>query len=123
MAMKRDLDSDDSHIGKLCSITYSWGEQGQPTGVQVCNFIGDDWKVGNKISGSISCWSDKQGRIMSSGSNAVESGSNQAGCLVKAMHDIISGFDERKKKIVESMGFIRLLKFPPNKSTNSAGKL
>jgi len=89
----------------------------------VCNFIGDDWKVGNKISGSISCWSDKQGRIMSSGSNAVESGSNQARCSVKAIHDIISGFDERKKKIVESMGFIRLLKFPPNKSTNSAGKL
>jgi hypothetical protein len=60
---------------------------------------------------------------MSSGSNAVESGSNQARCSVKAIHDIISGFDERKKKIVESMGFIRLLKFPPIKCTNSAGKL
>ena len=52
---------------------------------------------------SISCRWDQPGRTLSSESNAVESGSNQARCSVKAIHDIISGFDERKKELVESM--------------------
>jgi hypothetical protein len=70
------------------------------------------------IPGSISCRWDQPRRTLISGSNAVELGSNQARCSVKAIHDIISGLDERKKKLVESMGFGGLLKFPPIKSTN-----
>jgi hypothetical protein len=55
---------------------------------------------------------------MSSGTITVESGGIQARCSVKAVHDIISRFDERKRKLVESIGFGGLLKFPPIKSTN-----
>jgi hypothetical protein len=43
---------------------------------------------------------------------------NLGAISVKAINDIISGFDERKRKLVESIGFGGLLKFPPIKSTN-----
>lgn len=56
--------------------------------------------------------------LVNDASIALDSRSIQARCSVKPIHDIISRFDDRKRRLVESIGFGGLLKFPPIKSTN-----
>ncbi|KAG0548589.1 hypothetical protein BDA96_01G179200 [Sorghum bicolor] len=67
---------------------------------------------------TVSDCSNRQHKCVNDATMVSDARPIQARCSVKAIHDIISTFDDRKRKLVESIGFGGLLKFPPIKSTN-----